>query len=162
MSKVTAIVLYVEDEEFDRFLMQRAFTKAGLGDCLLVVNDGKAAIHYLSGVGEYADREKYPLPAVVLLDLNLPEIHGFEVLNWIRNQPVHSHLPVVVFSSSELEDDQVRARILGANEFIKKPGSGLSFIDVVQKLNARWLGTEPLGQPSPVPAPEKPAATPAT
>src|SRR5512133_1166228 len=98
MANLSATVLYVEDEEFDRFLMERAFAKAGLRGALQTVNDGRAAIQYLSGMNEYADRERHPLPAVVLLDLNLPEVHGFDVLRWIRSQPGHSHLPVVVFS----------------------------------------------------------------
>ena len=140
------IVLYVEDEEFDRFLMQRAFAKAGLADSLRLVNDGRAAIEYLSGFGRYADRAQYPVPALVLLDLNLPEVPGFEVLKWLRMQPAHSELVVVVFSSSELDDDRVRARILGADEFVKKPGSGLSFADVVKMLNQRWLSTTPQEQ----------------
>lgn len=148
MSVGAKIVLYVEDEEFDRLLMEHAFAKAGLGGSLRLVNDGRAAIDYLSGTGEYADREKNPVPALVLLDLNLPEIHGFEVLKWLRMQPQHSKLPVVVFSSSELEDDQVRARILGANEFVKKPGSGLGFVDVVQRLSEKWLSAECPEQPS--------------
>ncbi len=143
MANAATIGLYVEDEEFDRFLMQRAFVKAGLATSLRLVNDGRAAIDYLTGKGEYADRDKNPLPNLVLLDLNLPEVHGFEVLKWIRMQPAHTHLPVVVFSSSELDDDRVRARILGANEFIKKPGSGLSFEDVARRLSKEWLSAPP-------------------
>jgi len=139
MANVPFIVLYVEDEEIDRFLMERAFGKAGLGTCLRMVNDGQAAIDYLSGLGAYADRERYPLPTLVLLDLNLPEVSGFEVLTWIRAQPSYTHLPVVIFSSSEREDDQVRSRLLGASEFVKKPGSGLSFLEVVRQLNEHWM-----------------------
>ncbi len=123
----------------DRFLMERAFAKAGLTGALQTVNDGQAAMDYLSGAGEYTDRQEHPLPSVVLLDLNLPEVQGFEVLKWVRMQPAHTHLPVVVFSSSERDDDQVRAKVLGANEFVKKPGSGANFIEVVQQLNSRWL-----------------------
>jgi CheY-like chemotaxis protein len=161
MPEVNPTVLYVEDEEMDRFFMARAFAKEGLASALHMVNDGQGAIDYLSGAGEYADREKHPMPAVVLLDLNLPEIHGFEVLKWIRAQPTHSRLPVVVFSSSERDDDQVRASILGAKEFVKKPGSGLGFHDVVRKLNERWLKAagegsmtvaEPLNEHLPGPA----------
>lgn len=139
MGKATAIVLYVEDEETDRFLMQRAFVKEGLETALRMVNDGYAAIEYLSGSGEYADRDKHPLPAVVLLDLNLPEVHGFEVLKWIRAHPAHEKLPVVIFSSSEREEDQAQARRLGANEFARKPGSGLGFGDIVRKLKQERL-----------------------
>ena len=74
------------------------------------------------GAGPFAERENYPLPGVVLLDLNLPEVHGFEVLKWIRAHPSLRELPVVVFTSSARNEDRDRARLLGANEFMRKPG----------------------------------------
>src|SRR5512138_919827 len=117
MASGSSIVLYVEDEESDRMLMQFAFRKAGLEPALRVVNDGQAAIDYLSVTGAYGERARYPLTAVVLLDLNLPEVHGFDVLKWIRAQPVHSGLPVVVFTSSAREEDRARALELGASEY---------------------------------------------
>ena len=135
-----AIVLYVEDEETDRFLVQRAFVKEGLGPSLRMVNDGQAAIDYLSGAGAYGERESYPLPAVVLLDLNLPEVHGFEVLKWIRAHPSHRNLPVVVFTSSARNEDRDQARELGANQFIQKPGSPPLLQEVARKLYEGWLG----------------------
>jgi CheY-like chemotaxis protein len=132
-------VLYVEDEETDSFLMRHAFARQGLQAALRVVKDGKAAQDYLSGTGAYADRQMNPLPAVVLLDLNLPELHGFEVLKWIRAHPVHAGLPVVVFTSSDLDEDRTRAQSTGATEFLRKPGSPLRFAEVVTKLNEQWL-----------------------
>jgi DNA-binding response OmpR family regulator len=94
----------------------------------------------LSGAGKYADRTEYPLPSVVLLDLNLPQLPGFEVLKWMRDRPDFARTPVVVFSSSTREDDRVKAQELGASEFLSKPGSGLEFGQVVQGLRARWMG----------------------
>jgi CheY-like chemotaxis protein len=141
MLTIRPVVLYVEDEETDRFLVQRAFVKEGLGPALRMVNHGQAAIDYLSGAGAYADRENYPLPGVVLLDLNLPEVHGFEVLKWIRAHPSHHELPVVVFTSSAREEDHERARLLGANEFMQKPGLPSLFQEVARTLNKQWLGT---------------------
>jgi PAS domain S-box-containing protein len=132
-------VLYVEDDEGDALFMERAFTKKGLGSALRLVGDGRAAIEYLSGAGKYLDRRAYPLPAVVLLDLNLPEVPGFEVLKWMRNHPDFSATPVVVFSSSSRQDDQLKARELGANEFVAKPKSGLEFGGVVDGLREKWL-----------------------
>ena len=140
MASSNAIVLYVEDEESDRFLVQRAFVKEGLGPSLRMVNDGQAAIDYLSGVGVYADREEYPPPGVVLLDLNLPEVHGFEVLKWIRSQSSHRDLPVVVFTSSARDEDRDQARVLGATEFMQKPGLPPLFQEVARKLYEGWLG----------------------
>lgn len=132
-------LLYVEDEESDRFLVQRAFAKAGLESALVTVNDGRAAMDYMSGTGPYALREKHPLPSVVLLDLNLPEIPGFDVLKWIRAHPRFASLPVVIFSSSAREEDRVQAQSLGANEFVSKPGSMAELVQVARTLGERWL-----------------------
>jgi CheY-like chemotaxis protein len=139
-SEKTATVLYVEDEEGDALFMERAFAGAGLGLSLRLVMDGRAAINYLSGAGHYAQRLKYPVPALVLLDLNLPGVPGFEVLKWMRQHPHYAATPVVVFSSSAREEDRVKARELGANEFVEKPASGLKFGDVVRELREKWLG----------------------
>jgi CheY-like chemotaxis protein len=76
---------------------------------------------------------------VVLLDLNLPQVSGFGVLEWIQNHPDCARLPVVVFSSSTREDDRARAKELGADEFLAKPSSGLEFGKVVEELQQRWL-----------------------
>src|SRR5215831_192587 len=95
MAKVSGTVLYVEDEETDRFLMGWAFAREKLKAALRMVKDGRLAVSYLSGTGAYADRRAHPMPMVVLLDLNLPELHGFDVLKWIRAHAVHSRLPVV-------------------------------------------------------------------
>jgi PAS domain S-box-containing protein len=131
-------VLYAEDEEGDALFMERAFAQKGIGEKLRLVRTGRAAIDYLSGSAEFGDREKYPVPAVVLLDLNLPQVSGFGVLEWIRNHPDYARLPVVVFSSSTREDDRAKARELGADEFITKPSSGLEFGRVVDQLKERW------------------------
>lgn len=135
-------LLYVEDEESDAMFMERAFAGKGMLERLRVVRDGRAAIHYLSGSGEYSDRAKYPLPEVVLLDLNLPHVPGFEVLQWMRNHPDFVKTPVVVFSSSTREDDRVRAQELGANDFVSKPSSGLKFGEVVEGLRGKWMRGE--------------------
>lgn len=141
MAKASPSVLYVEDEETDRLFMAMAFAKEGLERSLQTVNDGKAAQDYLSGRGMFADREKHPLPAVVLLDLNLPEVQGFDVLKWIRAHPQHSKLPVVVFTSSEREEDRKRAQLLGANDLVQKPNSPMRFQDIAKRLNEAWLAS---------------------
>jgi CheY-like chemotaxis protein/two-component sensor histidine kinase len=133
-------VLYVEDEESDALFMERAFAEKGLASALQVVGDGRAAIDYLSGAGKYGERSDFPLPTVVLLDLNLPQVPGFEVLRWMRNHPDFAATPVVVFSSSTREDDRAKARQLGANEFVTKPKSGMDFGGVVEMLREKWLG----------------------
>ncbi len=131
-------VLYVEDEEFDALFMRRAFKKAGLEQMLQVVGDGQEAMDYLSGNAPFQDRTQHPLPLLVLLDLNLPVVSGFDVLQWMRTQPGLRHLPVVVFSSSARAEDRLKADELGASDYVPKPQSGLEFSDVVQQLQRRW------------------------
>ncbi len=146
-----AAVLYVEDEEFDAMFMRRAFKQAGLEQMLEVVVDGQQAIDYLAGNHPFEDRTKHPLPSLVLLDLNLPLISGFDVLKWMRGQRRLQSLPVVVFSSSARAEDKLKADELGADEYLAKPGSGLEFLGVVQQLQRRWLtlGSTPAGPPEP-------------
>jgi CheY-like chemotaxis protein len=134
-----ATVLYVEDEKHDALFMRKAFDSAGLGESLKVVADGRRAIHYLAGKGEYHDRAKYPLPSVMLLDLKLPIVSGFEVLRWVREQTEFQALPVVVFSSSTRDEDRSKARELGANAYMEKLGSLLELPTVVEYLKERWL-----------------------
>jgi CheY-like chemotaxis protein len=138
----SSTVLYVEDEEFDVFFMRRAFGRAGLeGSSLMVVSDGQEAINYLAGRGRYADRHQFPVPALVLLDLNLPLVSGFQTLEWVRKQPELRNLPVIVFSSSARTEDRQRAQDLGASDYIEKPTSGLQFAGVLQGLRSKWLGS---------------------
>lgn len=139
----SATVLYVEDEESDALLMERAFASEGRGLALRLVRDGRSAIRYLSGANGYENREENPVPALVLLDLNLPQVHGFDVLRWMRQQPQYVTTPVIIFSSSSREEDKERALVLGANEFVEKPNSGLKFRNVVAELRETWLEGKP-------------------
>ncbi len=132
-------VLYVEDEESDLLFMQMAFRKAGLEPMLRAVGDGREAMAYLAGDGSYADRGRYPLPALVLLDLNLPLVSGFQVLKWLRGRPEFQALPVVIFTSSSHPADKAKAGELGADEYVEKPASGLQFLGVVEALKQKWL-----------------------
>jgi PAS domain S-box-containing protein len=140
-----ATVLYVEDEETDVLFMSTAFSDKGLASAFRLVTDGRAAIEYLSGTGKYADRNEYPLPAVVLLDLNLPQVPGFDVLKWMRKHPDFLATPVVVFTSSAREEDKVKATELGASDFVAKPSSGMRFGEVVDGLKEKWLSSEMCG-----------------
>lgn len=131
-------VLYVEDEENDAYFMRRSFRQAGIEDSLRVVVDGQAAIDYLSGHCAFANRLNCPLPAVVLLDLNLPMVSGFQVLAWIRQQPELQNLPVVIFSSSARAEDRSEAKRLGATDYLEKPDSGSDFAAIVETLKQKW------------------------
>lgn len=132
-------ILYVEDDENDALFMRRAFRHAGLEESLRVVDDGQVALDYLSGSGEFAKRLTHPLPSVVLLDLNLPTVSGFQVLKWIRQQSAFQNLPVVIFSSSSRAEDRLQAKQLGASDYLEKPGSGLDFGVILEGLKRRWL-----------------------
>ena len=113
-------VLYVEDEEADAFLLKHAFEKIGITEPFQLVTDGEQAIEYLAGRPPYADRDRFPLPCLILLDLNLPRRNGFEVLQWRRDDPVCRLIPVVVFTSSSKPEDVRRAYDLGAAAYLTK------------------------------------------
>src|SRR5512140_3380858 len=142
---MNTLVLYVEDEATDVLFMRWAFREAGLADSLRSVGDGRDAIAYLAGNGVYADRGQHPLPALILLDLNMPLVSGFEVLEWLLERPDLRGLPVVVFSSSSREDDKVKALARGAREYVQKPQSAAGFVKVAGGLRERWLSVLGVG-----------------
>lgn len=133
------LVLLVEDDPNDVLLIQRAWRKANIAAPLQVVTDGEAATRYLTGGGEFADRQRYPLPILVLLDLKLPRKSGFEVLAWLRQQPVLRRLPVVVLTSSSEPEDINRAYELGANSYLVKPVQFESLQEMMQTVHIYWL-----------------------
>jgi CheY-like chemotaxis protein len=132
-------VLYVEDEENDVFFMQRAFDQAGLRNPLLTVENGREAIHYLQGKGDYHDRSKHPLPFMILLDLKLPYLPGLDVLKWIRDQPELKTMLVVVLTSSSEDEDINLAYKLGANSFLVKPPTANKLLEMVKSLGDYWF-----------------------
>src|SRR5438093_7267867 len=132
-------ILLVEDDPNDVVLIQRAFQKAGLRNTLKAVRDGDQAIDYLSGRGIYADRERFPLPFLLLLDLRMPGIDGFEVLQWARKEPQLKRLLIVVLTSSNLQSDVDRAYELGANSYLVKPVGFGEMVDMIQRFEVYWL-----------------------
>ena len=116
-----ATILLAEDDPNDVFFMKRAFEKAQLPNPLVVVSDGEETIRYLKGEGVYADRARYPLPGLLLLDLRMPRRGGFEVLDWLRRQPGLKRLMTVVLTSSAESPDINHAYDLGANSYLLKP-----------------------------------------
>src|SRR5687767_807512 len=116
-------ILLVDDSENDVFLLGLAFKKAEFNNPLQKVGDGEEAISYLEGRGAYGDRNKFPLPAVILLDLNMPKKGGFEVLTWVRAQPTLKRIMVIVLTASMRREDVEQSFDLGANAFLVKPGA---------------------------------------
>jgi CheY-like chemotaxis protein len=132
-------VLLVEDDENDVVFVQRAFRQTGILNPLQIVRDGDEAVGYLSGGGQFADRDQYPLPAFMLLDLKLPRRSGLEVLTWAKEQPGLKRIPIVVLTSSRKDDDVNRAYEMGANSYLVKPVSFEGLMDLVKSLNLYWL-----------------------
>src|SRR5256885_11012165 len=114
------LVLLVEDNEDDVFIMQNAFQKARIANPIFVAGDGRSALDYLEGLGKFADRAQFPLPGLVLLDLNLPQVHGLDVLKSIRANPLLRPTLVVVLTSSDQESDIDKAYRIGANSYLTK------------------------------------------
>ncbi len=133
-------ILHVEDDEPYVFLMQLMFERAGITSPVHVATDGQMAIDYLAGEGTFADREKHPMPCLVLLDLKLPKVSGLEVLEWIRRQPGLKRLVVVMLSSSAQPEDIERAYELGANSYIEKPCELPRTQEIAQLIKGWWLG----------------------
>jgi len=133
------LVLLVEDSEDDIFVIRRAFERAHIPNPLFVVKDGEAAAAYLSGTGKYALRDEYPLPGLVLLDLKLPGMDGFEVLRWIRQTPGVNALRVVVLTSSESIRDVNAAYGLGANSFMVKEMDFQNTVELARLIKDFWL-----------------------
>ncbi len=131
-------ILLAEDDANDVLLIQRAFQKAGIKDLLKVVRDGEQAIEYLAGRGLYANRERYPFPFLLLLDLKMPGTDGFEVLHWIRGEPGLRRLLVVVLTSSNLQADVDRAYELGANSYLVKPVEFDEMVNLIRRFEAYW------------------------
>jgi len=132
-------ILVAEDDPTDAYFFERAFRRAGLPVALHFVHDGEVVVDYLQGRGSFADRIHHPLPHVVLLDLQMPRMDGFEVLDWIRHQPQLANLEVVIFSSSEAARDMNRAYRLGANSYMVKPHSMEELMGLVATFKKHWL-----------------------
>lgn len=133
------VILLAEDNENDVLFFRRAFRDYSAGSIVHVVNDGEQAIEYLKGEGRYANRDEYPLPTLLLLDLKMPRNDGFEVLQWVRRQIDLRGLLVVVLTTSERIADINRAYQLGANSFLTKPLDLDEFRLMVQSLRTYWF-----------------------
>jgi len=131
-------ILLVDDSENDLILMNLAFKKAEFDCPLQMVCDGEEAIAYLEGDGNYVDRDKYPLPDLVLLDLNMPKKNGFEVLTWVRAQPALKRIPIMILTASIRTEDVELAYDLGANSFLVKPAAIEDLIEMLRCLKD-WL-----------------------
>jgi CheY-like chemotaxis protein len=131
-------ILQVEDDPNDVFLLQHAMKKVGVTNPTQIASDGQLAIDYLSGAGKFADREQFPLPGLVLLDLKLPYVMGLDVLRWIREQPNTAPVVIILTASAE-EEDIATAYRLGANAFLTKPSQAGKLQEIVRAIKDFWL-----------------------
>src|SRR2546425_5506035 len=136
----TGTILLAEDDSNDVILFQRAMERASSSaDSMKVVQDGEQAISYLVGQGIYADRDLYPLPALLLLDLKMPRKSGLEVLAWLRKQPQLRHLIVVFLTSSNSAEDIRLAYEAGANSYLVKPVEFTEMVEMIRTVSFYWL-----------------------
>jgi two-component system response regulator len=136
---MNSTILLVEDDKNDVFLMERAFGKASVPVRVQIARDGREALRYFRGEGEYADRDRYPLPCLTLLDLNLPYVHGLEVLKQIRAESHLRKLIVVVLTSSIADSDIEQAYELGANSYLSKPNNLEEGQELAELIGQYWL-----------------------
>jgi CheY-like chemotaxis protein len=134
-----SLILLVEDDDNDVLLMSRAFRLAGVKNPLQIAKDGEIAIAYLKGADDYGDRERYPLPSLILLDLKMPRKSGFEVLSRIRQDSHVKKLITIILTASREHQDINRAYGLGINSYIVKPSKFDDLVEAVRTIQAYWL-----------------------
>lgn len=131
---MSTTVLLVDDDEAVSILLEHAIERGGHDISLKWVSDGSEAIQYLSQQGDYADSYRFPFPSLILLDLKMPKVTGFEVLEWKQTQPELEDLPVVIWSSSDLTEDRERAHRLGATSYFLKPMDTDGFRELMEHI----------------------------
>lgn len=141
------VILLIEDNPDDEVLTVRALKKGNVANEIIVARDGKEAVDYLFGDGDYSDRDMSIMPQLIILDLKLPKIDGLEVLRQIRSNEKTKLLPVVILTSSNEEKDLVDSYTLGANSYVQKPVDFDQFIKAARRLKLYWLV---LNEPPPV------------
>jgi two-component system response regulator len=139
MAYEPASILLVEDEEAHADLTKRAIRKAGNANRVDVAPDGEAALDYVFNRGPYADKQKYPTPGLILLDIKLPGIDGIEVLKQIKANALFRQIPVIMLTTSEREEDIARSYAHYANSYLTKPVGFKEFEQKVIQLDSYWM-----------------------
>ena len=132
-------ILMADDDQDDCLLVRDAFTQSRLANDLHFVANGEELMDYLHRRGTYAEREHYPRPGLILLDLNMPRKDGREALHEIKSDPDLRSIPVVVLTTSKAEEDIVRSYNTGANSFITKPVTFEGLVDLIKSLGEYWF-----------------------
>jgi|SRR5437016_899829 len=138
MQKRGLVILLLEDQEHDLLFLRCAVAKLNGGHQLHSVHNGEEAIHYLLGKREFTKRHQFPLPDLILTDLNMPLMDGLEFLRWRRNSPRWSVIPTIMFSGSGLPRDVREAYQLGANSFFTKPSNQAELVQTLHSIFDYW------------------------
>ena len=133
------IILLVEDNARDEALTLRALKKSNIVNEVVVARDGVEALDYLFATGNHAGRDLDTMPQLIMLDLKLPKVNGLQVLERIRHDERTRRLPVVVFTSSNEEEDLINSYNLGANSYVRKPVDFEQFLEATKQLGLYWL-----------------------
>ena len=136
-------ILIAEDSQPDAELIAQTLKLAGVCNPLMFVSDGVAAIAYLMGDGMYANRDEFPLPGVLLLDLKMPRLGGIEVLEWCRTQPQLREILIIVVSGYRELHDVNRAYALGAQTFLTKPATETDILNIIKAHAVPWSVSPP-------------------
>ena len=132
-------VLHIDDDCNDRELLVAATLEAEVPLQIHSVSDADQAIAFLTGTGPYANRSRFRIPNLIILDLKLPRAGGIDILRWIRAHPQLNQIPVMVLSGSESEEDKRQAYAFGANAYVIKPLGFSALVDIIKNLNSAWL-----------------------
>lgn len=132
-------ILVADDDAEDRMLILDALKESRLKNNLQCVENGEELLQYLRNEGKYSDKSKYPLPGIILLDLNMPRKDGREALKEIKNDPALCSIPVIVLTTSRAEQDILKTYNLGVNSFITKPVSFSELVEITRTLNKYWF-----------------------
>ncbi len=139
---MSSAVLIAEDDENDAILLQRSISRVHTGYEVSIVRNGEEAMDYLQGTGAYSDRDRYPFPSFIWLDLRMPRMGGFEVLLWLKDHPGCSVIPCIVWSASREPGDIERAYQLGANTVFNKPTNAKEWDSLVADIFKYWARSE--------------------
>jgi CheY-like chemotaxis protein len=131
-------ILIAEDSQDDAFFLERAFRKIGLKNPVQILTDGAAVIDYLKAEGKYSNRSDYPFPSVMFIDVKMPRVNGFDVLQWLQDHQQCKVIPTMVFTSSEQPEDIERAYQLGANAYIVKPNTTAELEEILRSAHDFW------------------------
>ena len=148
MKRGVPTILLIDDDPADQFLVQEAIKVANLNHNLRLVSDGDEALDYLFGRGRYADRRKAPRPDLILLDLNMPRFDGRQVARTLKAHPSLKNIPIVVLTTSSLEEDVDELYAIGVNAFMRKPTNFDEFTAALCDLSNYWLERASLPSPA--------------